>query len=288
MRARNPPQRIPKSDEESVDILLRDINALCQKLNSASVGNCTPDLEALKSVKFSLKAAIDSASGSRALPDKDDFHPKRNTWAETTDEMGSGGAKGPSKQKPGPVDEGTITGKSTNTEKRIGAVKGKRPRQHSTSDSYAAGERSGKRAKPDAVSAAANERARATAPIAAPSQAAVLAPARASLSAAPVGSAARPFTHVSQSAAVPPYPPSSAAPGLALSRLSAASAGPASASSFTTVPRSAYAEIPTPEHFRGEIVPGNALAHAHFPPGPSTWPRNPTRGNTCFSDTYGS
>ena len=79
VRAQNLPQHILKSDEESIDILLRDINALCQKLNSASIGNCTPDLEALKSVKFSLKAAIDLASGSRALPEKDDFHPKQNT-----------------------------------------------------------------------------------------------------------------------------------------------------------------------------------------------------------------
>ena len=79
VRARNLPQHILKSDEESIDILLRDINALCQKLNSASVGNCTSDLEALKSVKFSLKAVIDLASGSQALPEKDDFHPKQNT-----------------------------------------------------------------------------------------------------------------------------------------------------------------------------------------------------------------
>jgi hypothetical protein len=33
-------------------------------------------------------------------------------------------------------------------------------------------------------------------------------------------------------------------------------------------------------------MPGNALAHTHFPPGPSTWPCNATRGDTCFSDTY--
>ena len=179
-------------------------------------------------------------------------------------------------------------GKSTNMEKRIGAVKGKCPHQHSTSDSYATRERSGKCAKPDAVSTAANEHACTTVPIAAPSQAAVLAPACMSLSAAPVGSAARPFTHVSQSMAIPPYPPSSAALGLVLSHLSASLAGPTSVSSFTTIPRSAYAEIPALEHFRGKIVPRNALAHAHFPPGPSTWLCNPTCGDTCFSDTYSS
>jgi hypothetical protein len=64
---------------------------LCQQLNSARVGNSTPDLEALKSVIFSLKVAIDSASRSWALPEKDDFNPKWNTWAKTTDKMGSGG-----------------------------------------------------------------------------------------------------------------------------------------------------------------------------------------------------
>ena len=281
VRARDPPQPVPKSDEESVDILLRDINALCQQLNSAMVGNRTPDLQALNSVRFSLKAAIDSASGSRALPEKDVFNPKRNTWAETTDKMGSGGDRRPPKRNPGPVVEGTNTGEGTNAEKRIGAVKGKRPRKHS--DSYGVGERSGKRAKPDAVSAAANERARDAVPIAVPSHVAVLAPARASLSAAAVHSAARPFAHASQSAAVlPPYAPSTAAPGLALSRLSAASAGPAFAPSFTTVPGSAYAEIPAPPRFRGETMPGNALARVHFPPGAST------RGDTCFSDMYGS
>jgi hypothetical protein len=102
-------------------------------------------------------------------------------------------------------------------------------------------------------------------------RAAVLAPARASPSAAVAGSVARSFPHASQSVVVPPpYPPLSAVPGLALSRLSTASAGPVFAPFFTSVPGSAYTGILAPTCFQGEIMPGNALAHAHFPSGPST------------------
>jgi hypothetical protein len=101
--------------------------------------------------------------------------------------------------------------------------------------------------------------------------AAVLAPAHTSPSAAVAGSAACSFPHASQSAVVPPpYPPLSAVLGLALSRLSAASAGPVFAPFFASVPGSAYTRIFVPTRFQGEIMPGNALVHAHFPLGPST------------------
>ena len=110
------PQSAPKSnaDEECV-VLLKDIKALCQQLTALS-DDTTPDLEALKTVKHSLKAVIALANGSRALPEKDDFNPNQKTWAETAKRMGA--QKAP-RQKPGPP-SGNIT------EQCIGPVKGKR------------------------------------------------------------------------------------------------------------------------------------------------------------------
>jgi len=55
-----------------------EINALCQQLSAVS-NRLTPDLQALKSVKFSLKAAIASENRARALPEKDDFNPNQKT-----------------------------------------------------------------------------------------------------------------------------------------------------------------------------------------------------------------
>jgi len=232
------PQPAPRSDQESVDILLKDINALSQQLNALSVSDdATPDLQALKSVKFSLTAAIASANGSRALPEKDTFNPNQKTWAETAERMGV--RKAP-KRKHSP------TGGHTNTERCIGAVKGRRACKYS--DPYAAGERSGKRAKPDAISAAANERARAAEP---PPGAAVLAPARAPPSAAASGSAARYFPRASRITADPfAYPPSSAAPGLAFSPLPAASPGIVFAPPSAAVTRSASSGTFIPNSFR--------------------------------------
>ena len=174
-----PPQSAPGSDaDEECVILLKEINVLCQQLTAVS-DDRTPDLDNLKSVKYSLSTAIASANGSQALPKKDDFNPNKKTWAETAERMGA--QKAP-KRKPSPASGNT-------TEKCIGAVKGKHRKY---SDPYAAGERSGKCAKPDALSAAANECARATVP--APPCAAVLSPARATPSAAAAGSAEGSFT----------------------------------------------------------------------------------------------
>ena len=207
--APDPPRSAPRSaPAENADILLKDINALCDQLNASDAA--TLDLQALKSIKYSLKAVITSASGTRALPEKDVFHPNRKTWAETAERMGV--RKAP-KRKRSPT-------RGNTAEQCIGAVKGKRARKHT--DPYAGGDRSGKRAKPDAVSAAANERARAAGTARAPS-AAVLAPARASPSGAAAGSAAHYFTPGNRPAADPhANPPSSAVPGPALLPLPAA------------------------------------------------------------------
>jgi len=191
------------------------------------------------------------------LPKKDNFNPNQKTWAETAERMGA--QKAP-RWKPSPSG-GNIT------EQCIGAVKGKCRKY---SDPYAAGERSGKRAKPDAVSAAANDRARATVPPPPPS-AAALSPARASPSAAAVGSAEGSITHANPSTGGPlTYLPSSTVPGLAFSTFPAAWPGstfaPPSAASLGLT----YAGTNAQVFFQAEITPGNAFAHPHFTPGPST------------------
>ena len=181
MRAQILPQSAPGSDtDEKRAILLKEINALCQQLTAVS-DDGTPDLDDLKSVKYSLSTAIALANRSRALPEKDDFNPNKKTWAETAECMGA--QKAP-KRKPGLASGNTM-------EKCIGTVKGK---HHKYSDPYAADERSGKRAKPNAVSATANERARATVP--APPCTAALSPACATPSTAAAGSAEGSFTCV--------------------------------------------------------------------------------------------
>ena len=148
MHAQDQPQSAPESDtDKERTILLKDINALYQQPTSVS-NDTTPDLKALKSVKHSLNAAIASANRSQALPKKDDFNANQKTWAKTAKCMGV--QKAP-KWKPGLVGGNT-------TEQCISPVKGK---HYKYSDPYAIGERSGKRAKPDAVSATANEHAHA-------------------------------------------------------------------------------------------------------------------------------
>jgi len=100
---------------------------------------------------------------------------------------------------------------------------------------------------------------------------AVLAPAHAPPSAAPAGSIRRLYNCENPSAEVPAaYPPSSAAPGPALSRLSAAFPGPAFAPPFSTGSGLAHTRASTLKTFRAQIMPRNALACARLSPGPPT------------------
>jgi len=267
----------PRSEEESVEIILKDINVLCQQLCAVS-DRSSLDLQTIKAIKYSLKTAIASANRSWALPEKDCFNANQKTWAKTAERMGIG--KGPKCKSP--------VGGNTNTE-CIGPVKGKC--SHKYSDPYAGGERSGKRAKPDAVSAAANTLAHAAVPaftiakssgavpLAYPPSssapglafashaAAVLAPARASPSAAAACSAVHSFAPVNPSGPVPhAYPPSSSAPGLAFACFLAASLRHAFAPPSTAGTGSGYARTFTQTTFRAEMMPGNALARVHLPP----------------------
>jgi len=174
------PKPPPRLEEETAEILITDINMLCQQLNALS-DHPTLDLKALKGVKYSLNTVISLANGSWALPEKDVFHPNsNNTWAEMAKCMGVGKAP---KWKPG------LMGGNMSME-CIGPVKGKLA--HKYTDPYAAGERLGKHAKPNAVSTAANECAHASVPAPLPL---VHSPTCMSPSATVADSAAHPFTY---------------------------------------------------------------------------------------------
>jgi len=96
---------------------------------------------------------------------------------------------------------------------------------------------------------------------------AVLAPARASPSAAVTGSAACSFACANLSTAVPvAHPPSSAVLGLAFSRLSPTLLGSAFAPSSTAGLGFIYARTSPADTFWAEIMPGNALSRAVLVP----------------------
>ena len=134
------------------------MQSLSQALTSRQGEDPNPAvLEAFQSAKYSLTTAITSIDGKGALPEKDVIAPNQRSWPETSKRMG---AKKVPRRRP---DERGLT------ERSIGAVKGKRKRLHN--DPYAGGERSGKRAKRDALSQAsqaANAHAPAPSPLSAP------------------------------------------------------------------------------------------------------------------------
>ena len=259
------PKSTLRSQQETPEILLEDIDALYQQLCALSDRSAL-DLKALRSVKYSLSAAISSANGSRALPERAVFNPRANLWDETTGVMG-GSSKSP-KRKRAP------TGGNTSTE-RIGAVKGKRVSKFGD-EAYAAGERSGKRAKPDAVSAAANELSRASVPAPPPfTNSSMPSPARAPPSAAAAGSAGGYFTRADRPSANPlGHPLPGVVPGLALSHYPAALPGYAFASPSATVAGSAGGHFTRADrssanpvrHPPPGAVPG--LAFSHLPVAP--------------------
>jgi hypothetical protein len=124
--------------------LSNDVAVLSQALTSGQA-DASAAVEAFRSAKYSMAAAI--AKGTSALPEKERIAPNQKSWPETAERMGVERAP---KRKRLPEERGI-------TEKSIGIAKGKRRRIHQ--DPYAGGERSGKNAKPDALSAMANVRA---------------------------------------------------------------------------------------------------------------------------------
>ena len=153
------PYRVPTpeihrtpSPQEGVQKLMQDIKLLSKQLNDKIEGltdeSAAAVIQAVRSVKHSLAAAIASTQGSRALLDKEYVPPNQHSWTETAERMMW--KRAPKRRLP---DERGLT------EHSIGAPKGRRQRVYT--DPYAGGERSGKRAKLDALSAGANARARA-------------------------------------------------------------------------------------------------------------------------------
>jgi hypothetical protein len=144
-----PPQHV-SGGGESLQTLTQDIFSLSQRLASRQGEESAPNLamvEAFRAAKYSLTSAIASFNGKAALPEKDVIAPNQKSWSETAKRMG---AKKVLKRRCLPEECGL-------TERSIGIVKGKCKRLHN--DPYA-GERSGKCAKSDALSQAANARAR--------------------------------------------------------------------------------------------------------------------------------
>jgi hypothetical protein len=210
------PESAPRA-EETLQLLMREINSLsqnlAQNLASKNIPRSSHDavLEAIRSAKYSLTAAIASSAteGTSTLPDKENIAPNQKSgWGETATRMG---AKRAPKRKCPPEERGL-------TERAIGVANGKRRRN---SDPYAGGERSGKRAKPDALSTEANRRARACAASSPMAPAFTLTPPAPAMAHSvpqftmvPLPSATT-FTHVPYSSIpVPPFTAGTAIPAL--------------------------------------------------------------------------
>ena len=146
-----PPERIhnprrSSSPQESLQKYWEDIKSLSHEFDDTIknlINSDKPDaavMEAVRSVRYTLRAALASTRGSRALPDKVNIPSNQKTWTETAERMGV--KRAPKRRLP---DEVGLTDWS------IGVAKGKHRRTYE--DPYAGGERSGKHAKPDALSA---------------------------------------------------------------------------------------------------------------------------------------
>ena len=132
----------------SVISAVNDVARLAQEILEVAPAN--PDPEMAKSIQMArsqLNAIRLSMNDSASrLPEKEQIAPNQLSWPPTAARMGV--KRGEKRRRK--VD-------SALTADHIGVPKRKRP----TDDPYGAGEHSGKRAKPDAVSTAANTRARA-------------------------------------------------------------------------------------------------------------------------------
>ncbi len=135
--------------EETIQVLTQDINMLSQTLAAmqaaqsaeSTAAQSTAVIEATRSAKYSLTAAIVATQGNNPLPNPDIIARNHKSWTETAKQMG---VTKKSSKCLHPAEDSGLTAWS------IGVVKGKRHRIHN--DPYARGERLGKRAKPDAPS----------------------------------------------------------------------------------------------------------------------------------------
>jgi hypothetical protein len=142
-------------DIGSIVLAANEIISLTQELISKAPHD--PEIaKSLKSIQSRLRALVlltTAAGDGSHLPEKENIGPNQLSWPETAAQMGA--KRG---NKKGKVD-------SALTAQHIGEPNCKRA---ANSDPYGAGEQSGKRAKPDARSTAANARARAAAERAVP------------------------------------------------------------------------------------------------------------------------
>jgi len=72
--------------EDNLQSLTQEIAALSHSLASKSSSSAI--LEAARSAKYTLTAAIASIEGSSALPEKDFIAPNQKSWTETAERMG--------------------------------------------------------------------------------------------------------------------------------------------------------------------------------------------------------
>jgi hypothetical protein len=142
------PQRVhARRPDDTLQALTQDISMLSHTLaatQAAQFAECTSAqstavIAAARSAKYSLSAAIAATQGAAPLPNPDVIARNHKSWTETAKQMGVS-------KRARPAEDSGLTARS------IGVVKGKRRRIHN--DPYAGGERSGKRAKPDAPSTA--------------------------------------------------------------------------------------------------------------------------------------
>jgi len=109
----------PEAAAKDYHSMIQDVGLLSNRLISEGANQQEPTqaaVDAVRSVKASLTAAIASAKGSTPLPPKEKIAPNQHFWTETAETMGM---KKPSKRHKLPEEEGL-------TEKAIGAAKGKR------------------------------------------------------------------------------------------------------------------------------------------------------------------
>ena len=133
--------------EENLQIhtLMEEINLLSQSLASKKItqSHYPAVIEAIWSTKYSLTLANTSAEGTSTLLLKEPITPNQNSWSEMAACMG---VKWPLKRK-------CLLEERRLMERAIGITS----RRHRTNnDPYGMGQRSGTRAKPDALSANAN------------------------------------------------------------------------------------------------------------------------------------
>ena len=201
-------------------------------------------LKSLHIIRSHLGAVVTSAaSDGPQLPEKEQIAPHQLSWPETATRMGV---------KRGKKSHGKVN--SAHTAELIGEINRKRNREDE--DPYGAGEQSGKRAKPDARSAAANARARASSHPPSSSLSAPLSSPRST----PISSSRPPLLPLSQPAprpihSFPPDLPSAHAPVPPQLPLSQPAQKPTGSIPSAYLPPHLLPRVPSPFPQAGPLLP---------------------------------